>query len=216
MLHGEREISLLEIANALKSIYQTIDKLDSKLISLEPGKRESIFIKNPDLYNRKAVSFAYDLLNAYIKYEIGRDVKLCLYNKPLQDIIDTHESFETVVDNFCNGGEELDYSNQFYIKTYFFGELSAHLIHLVETALSMCLKYEIDILTNFSSDRREKELKKRIKELERNKYFFSKEHSIQLNSYANQKLEKLKYVQEDLEEEQEGIATNSLRACLEV
>ena len=202
MLHDEKRISLQILANVLKDIYQLVDKLDSKVVELEKGKSKSIFIEDSKLYNRKAVSFAYDSLNSYIRYESrGEKPNLYLYSKPVENTIELLEVYQKLVDDYCDKNDELEFSITFTIRTHIFGQLCGYMNFLLNTSLSTCLKYETDLLLKLPVDKLKEEVKKRIKNIEREDFFYNEEHSIHLHSYATQKIRTLKFILEDIEED---------------
>lgn len=201
MLHDERPIELGELVVAIRRLYKIMDKLDSMLISYEGGKRESVFVKSSVLYNRKAISFAYDLTNQFVQYESEKDVKLVLYNLPAENIIESLDAYEKTVEEFCMKGDLQDYSDKLYMDTSFLALLGANLGHLVGQSLGLCIRYECDLLQRLEPNERIREVNRRIKEIERDQYFFSKEHAIVLYEYRTRKLQKLKNIRDDLEEE---------------
>lgn len=201
MLHDERPIRLDELAEAIKRLYKAMDRLDSKLIHYEGGRRESVFIMSPVLYNRRAISFAYDLTNQYAQHELEKEVKLVLYNLPAESIIDSLDAFEKIVDEFYQKGEKHDYSDRLYMEITFLASLGANLSHLTSLSLGLCVRYELDLLQGLEPEKGIIEVNRRIKELERDQNFYSKEHAITLYEYRTQKLRGLNYLKEDLEAE---------------
>lgn len=200
MLNDERPIRLDELAMAIKRLYKAMDKLDSKLISYERDKRESVFVMSSVLYNRKAISYAYDLTSHYVKYELEKEIKLVLYNKPIEQILESLGTFEKVVEEFCMKDDLDDHSDSLYMDLYFLPLLGANLSHIVSLSLSQCIRYECDLIQCLVPKERIKEVNRRMKEIERNSYFFSKEHAIVLYEYRTRKLQNLEYIKEDAEE----------------
>lgn len=202
MLHDERPIHLNELADIIKKLYHALDKLDSKMISIEGTEYASIFMKSSPLYNRTAIDFAYTKTRRYADEEASKDIKLAFYSFAIEQIIDNQELEQNKVDTFCSKNiKDCTASEKFYMTTHFMGALASKLNHVASLSLDLCTKYECDILKNLPSPERRKVINEEIKEIVRKKNFYSKDHSMLLHEYAEHKLQILRYMKEDIDEE---------------
>lgn len=202
MLHDERPIHFDELADVIKKLYRALDKLNSKMISIEGTEYASIFMKSPPQYNRTAIDFAYSKTRRCADEEANKDIKLALYSFAIEQIIDNQELERNKIDTFCNKNiNDCTASENIYMTTDFMGTLAANLNHVASRSLDLCTKYECDILKTLPPLERRKAISEEIKEMVRKENFYSKAHSELLHEYAEHKLQILRYMKEDMDEE---------------